>query len=51
MIPKKIHDKVRESGWYKSDCEFVWAYCRYFWECHVQLPEIDIDELEKMVNG
>ena len=51
MIPKKIHDKVRESGWYKSDCEFVWAYCRYFWECHVQLPEIDIDELEKLIHG
>jgi 5'-3' exonuclease len=20
--------------------DFVWAFCRYFWECHVHLPEI-----------
>jgi len=30
-----------------SDCEFIWAYCRYFWEAHVLLPEIDIALLEK----
>jgi 5'-3' exonuclease len=34
------------SEWYKDDCEFVWAYCRYFWESHVQMNEIDIKELE-----
>jgi hypothetical protein len=28
----------------------MWAYCRYFWEAHVQLPDIDIDELERFVN-
>ena len=35
---------------YPSDCEFVWSYCRYFWECHIQLPELDINELEKYVH-
>lgn len=36
-------------GYYSSDCEFVWAYCRYFWESHVELPEIDINVLEAEV--
>ena len=34
------------SEWYKDDCEFVWAYCRYFWESHAVMNEIDIKELE-----
>ena len=52
LMPTKICDKVlsKYSHWYKGDdCEYVWAYCRYFWESHVQLPEIDIDELEEFI--
>jgi 5'-3' exonuclease len=41
---------IQEHGsWYKSDCDFIWAYCMYFWEAHVDLSEIDIQELEKVV--
>ena len=25
--------------WYKGNYEFVWAYCKYFWEAHVDFPE------------
>jgi len=32
--------------WYADKCEFVWAFCRYFWEGHVKLPEINIGDLE-----
>jgi len=35
---------------YPSDCDFTWAFCRYFWESHVELPEINVDELEEYVN-
>jgi 5'-3' exonuclease len=51
LLPEKLYNNLitKRLDWYKSDCEFVWAYCRYFWESHVQLPHIDINELEEFV--
>ena len=51
LLPEKLYESLvlKHNDWYKADCEFVWSYCRYFWESHVQLPHIDIDELEKFV--
>ena len=33
---------------YNGDFDFVWSFCRYFWESHVNLPHIDIEMLEQI---
>ena len=46
LVPE-IRDKLNPS-WYVDDCSFTWAFCKYFWECHPDLPPIDISELKKI---
>jgi 5'-3' exonuclease len=52
FLPENLYKKLlkEHSDWYNIDCDYVWAYCRYFWEAHVNLPHIDIDELEKFIH-
>jgi 5'-3' exonuclease len=51
FLPEKLYIALlkEHNDWYNMDCDFVWAYCRYFWESHVQLPHIEIDVLENFV--
>lgn len=37
--------------WYEYDNKFIWAFCKYFWECHAELPYININELEYFVDN
>ena len=51
LLPKDLYEKILKNyiDWYDNQCEFSWAYCKYFWECHVKMPEIEIEKLEKIV--
>ena len=53
FLPEKLHNSLlkEHNEWYNTDCDYVWAYCRYFWEAHVNLPHIDINELEIFVKN
>lgn len=53
LMPTALYVKLLadHADWYKSDCEFSWAFCRYFWESHVKMNEINIEELEQFIHA
>lgn len=53
LLPEEIRTKIQNTTelreLYPREAEFIWSYCRYFWETHVKLPEIDIKMLETLI--
>jgi len=48
LLPPNIRALLK-AEWYNDDCSFKWSFCKYFWEAHVCLPEINISELEMLI--
>ena len=51
LLPKKIYERLilKYGESYRLDYEVQWAYCRYFWEGHIILPQLDIKVLKEIV--
>jgi 5'-3' exonuclease len=51
FLPDKLYKSLikKHSDLYVTDCDFSWAYCKYFWEAHPNLPHIDVNNLVEFV--
>ena len=47
LMQSKLRSKYTDDG----SPNFKWAYCKYFWECHTDLPELDLEELAQIVSN
>ena len=49
-LPVKVKLLKEKPDWYIGNYNFLWSFCKFFWEAHVDLPHIDIEELEELLN-
>ena len=52
LLPLSLKVKLlkEKPDWSLGNYNFLWSFCKFFWEAHVDLPEIDIEELEEIVD-
>lgn len=51
LLPYKIYTKLLSTcpEYYPEYCDFNWSFCRYFWESHPQLPDINLKTIYNII--
>ena len=52
LLPSNIHNYLLKNyeNHYKEDYEFIYAFCKYFYEGHVKFPRLDFKEFSDNIN-
>jgi 5'-3' exonuclease len=52
LLPRQVHENLSKypnfSSMYATNHHMNWSFCKFFWECHSEMPELDIRELEEI---
>ena len=53
LIPNDIGEKLlkEKREYYTEQYDIKWAFCKFMWESHLELPHIDLDDLEEFVTN
>jgi hypothetical protein len=53
ILPDKLRYVIENDNEFElqnvEKYNYIWAFCKYFWECHIELPYMNIQKIEKLV--
>lgn len=53
LIPNNIGERLlkEREEYYSDGYEVKWAFCKFMWESHLDLPHIDLEDLEDFISN